>query len=280
MKKEPLLQAREVHWQYEDTAAPSLANVNLDLYPGEVVGVVGPAAAGKTTLLLTLSGLIPANYAGHFVGERKTHAELGIVFQDPETQFIGLTVEEELAFSLENVGFTDAQIEHRIGEVLELVGLQGFAERSPFELSGGEKQRVAIASALSHAPQVLLLDEPTSELDPLGAREVFSLVQRLKQEDEMAIVVSSHATEELASFCDRMILVAEGRIVLDLPVREFFSQVDILDTHGIFVPEVIRLYFMLREAGVLPELPGVLPLDVEELSRLYREAQLVREGSW
>ncbi|WP_312109380.1 energy-coupling factor ABC transporter ATP-binding protein [Brevibacillus reuszeri] len=279
MKKEPLLQAREVHWQYEDTAAPSLANVNLDLYPGEVVGVVGPAGAGKTTLLLMLSGLIPANYAGHFVGERKTHAELGIVFQDPETQFIGLTVEEELAFSLENVGFTDAQIEQRIGEVLELVGLQGFAERSPFELSGGEKQRVAIASALSHAPHVLLLDEPTSELDPLGAREVFSLLQRLKQENDMTIMVSSHATEELAAFCDRMILVAEGKIVLDLPVRDFFARVDVLDANGIFVPEVVRLYYMLCETGFLREKPGVLPLDVEELALLYREAQLVGEGS-
>ncbi|GED67416.1 energy-coupling factor ABC transporter ATP-binding protein [Brevibacillus reuszeri] len=279
MKKEPLLQAREVHWQYEDTAAPSLANVNLDLYPGEVVGVVGPAGAGKTTLLLMLSGLVPANYAGHFVGERKTHAELGIVFQDPETQFIGLTVEEELAFSLENVGFTDAQIEQRIGEVLELVGLQGFAERSPFELSGGEKQRVAIASALSHAPHVLLLDEPTSELDPLGAREVFSLLQRLKQENEMTIMVSSHATEELAAFCDRMILVAEGKIVLDLPVRDFFARVDVLDANGIFVPEVVRLYYMLCETGSLREKPGVLPLDVEELALLYREAQLVGEGS-
>ncbi|MGG4493205.1 energy-coupling factor ABC transporter ATP-binding protein [Brevibacillus reuszeri] len=279
MKKEPLLQAREVHWQYEDTAAPSLANVNLDLYPGEVVGVVGPAGAGKTTLLLMLSGLVPANYAGHFVGERKTHAELGIVFQDPETQFIGLTVEEELAFSLENVGFTDAQIEQRIGEVLELVGLQGFAERSPFELSGGEKQRVAIASALSHAPHVLLLDEPTSELDPLGAREVFSLLQRLKQENEMTIMVSSHATEELAAFCDRMILVAEGKIVLDLPVRDFFARVDVLDANGIFVPEVVRLYYMLCETASLREKPGVLPLDVEELALLYREAQLVGEGS-
>ncbi|MGG1658921.1 energy-coupling factor ABC transporter ATP-binding protein [Brevibacillus sp. NRS-1366] len=278
MKKEPLLHVDGVHWHYEDTAAPALTEINLSLYPGEVVGIVGPAAAGKTTLLLTLSGLIPANYAGHFRGERKTAAQHGIVFQDPETQFIGLTVEEELAFSLENVGYTDEQIEHRIGEVLELVSLQGFAERSPFELSGGEKQRVAIASALSHAPEVLLLDEPTSELDPVGAREVFSLLRRLKQENEMTIVVSSHATEELAAFCDRMILLAEGQIVLDLPVRDFFSRIDVLDEHGIFVPEVIRLYQMLCKEGVLPK-AGRLPLDVEELSRLYQAAHLVREGS-
>jgi energy-coupling factor transport system ATP-binding protein len=277
--QEPLLQLQEVHWHYEDSPTPALTDVSLCLYPGEVVGVVGPAAAGKTTLLLALAGLIPANYAGQFAGKRQAQGQQGVVFQDPETQFIGLTIEEELAFSLENVGCSDEQIEQRITEVLQLVGLPGFADRSPFELSGGEKQRVAIASALTNGPQVLLLDEPTSELDPLGAREVFALLQRLKQESQMTIVVSSHATEELATFCDRLVLLAKGQIVLNLPVRDFFARTDVLDQHGIFVPDVIRLYHLLCREGVLAETAGPLPLTVEELAARYREAQLVREGS-
>lgn len=279
MSTEPLLQANGVYWHYEDGIAPALSDINLTLYPGEVVGVVGPAAAGKTTLLLTLAGLIPANYGGHFLGTVERKSEHGIVFQDPETQFIGLTVEEELAFSLENAGWSDEQIEKRLAEVLHVIGLEGFSDRSPLELSGGEKQRVAIASALSHSPQVLLLDEPTSELDPVGAREVFSLLAKLKQEKHMTILVSSHATEELAAFCDRMILVAEGKIVLDQPTRQFFAHVDLLDEHGILVPDVIRLYHMLCEEGVLSAFTAGVPLTVEELVLHYEEAQLVREGS-
>ncbi|MCK9906062.1 energy-coupling factor ABC transporter ATP-binding protein, partial [Frankia sp. Cpl3] len=153
-----------------------------------VVGLAGVSGAGKTTLLLALAGLIPANYAGDFSGHRQVAGEVGVVFQDPETQFIGLTVEEELAFTLENRGRSDAEIERRIEEVLRLVKLQGFLQRSPYELSGGEKQRVAIASALANQPQILLLDEPASELDPKEAKEVFTLLRQLKQEQNMAIV--------------------------------------------------------------------------------------------
>ncbi|MCK9909725.1 energy-coupling factor ABC transporter ATP-binding protein, partial [Microbacteriaceae bacterium K1510] len=188
-------------WRYEDGQTYALESISLQLFPGEVVGLAGVSGAGKTTLLLALAGLIPANYAGDFSGHRQVAGEVGVVFQDPETQFIGLTVEEELAFTLENRGRSDAEIERRIEEVLRLVKLQGFLQRSPYELSGGEKQRVAIASALANQPQILLLDEPASELDPKEAKEVFTLLRQLKQEQNMAIVVSSHATEELAQFC-------------------------------------------------------------------------------
>ncbi|QDS37245.1 energy-coupling factor ABC transporter ATP-binding protein [Brevibacillus brevis] len=279
MNTEPLLRVNGVYWHYEEGAQPALADIHLELFPGEVVGVVGPAAAGKTTLLLTMSGLIPANYGGHFVGSVDSNGEQGIVFQDPETQFIGLTVEEELAFSLENAGWLDERIEQRMVEVLDLIGLNGFTERSPLELSGGEKQRVAIASALTHSPQLLILDEPTSELDPVGAREVFALLSQLKQEKEMTIVVSSHATEELAAFCDRMILIAAGKIVLDQPTRQFFDQVDVLDEHGILVPDIIRIYHMLCQQGVMSASSAGVPLTVEELALHYKAARLVREGS-
>ncbi|MEJ8544262.1 energy-coupling factor ABC transporter ATP-binding protein [Brevibacillus borstelensis] len=273
MTGQPLLSLENVHWRYEDGSKPALSDINLSLYPGEVVGIVGPSAAGKTTLLLALAGLIPRNYSGQFAGERRAFGELGIVFQDPETQFIGLTVEEEIAFSLENSGRPDEEIEQRMEEVLKLVGLDGFTLRSPFELSGGEKQRVAIASALANHPRILLLDEPTSELDPKGAREVFQLLSRLKREQEITIVVSSHATEELAQFCDRILLLADGRIELDLPVRPFFGKVEELEKRGILVPDVIQLYLQMCRAGVIAERKDGVPLHVDELAEWYREAR-------
>ncbi|UFJ39526.1 energy-coupling factor ABC transporter ATP-binding protein [Brevibacillus humidisoli] len=271
MNDQPLLALKQVEWRYEGGQKPALNNINLSLKPGEVVGLVGASGAGKTTLLLTMAGFIPDNYAGYFAGTRRISAEIGMVFQDPETQFIGLTVEEEIAFSLENKGYSDQAIEQRIEEVLRLVRLEGFAKRSPFELSGGEKQRVAIASALATSPQLLLLDEPTSELDPRGAREVFTLLRQLKQEHEMAIVVSSHATEELAQFCDRMLLVSAGSMIYDLPVRPFFAEVEGLARHGVLIPEMIRLYHWLREQGILQGDETSIPLSVEEMVRMYQE---------
>lgn len=270
MTTQSVLTLAQVNWRYEDGQALALRDINLALHPGEVVGVVGPSGAGKTTLLLTLAGLIPTNYSGTFSGERRSVGQIGVVFQDPETQFIGLTVEEEIAFSLENQGYNDQQIEQRIDEMLQLVRLDGFLQRSPFQLSGGEKQRVAIASALAGSPELLILDEPTSELDPKGAKEVFSLLHKLKREENMTIVVSSHATEELAPFCDRMLLISSGSIIYDLPTRAFFSQANQLREHGIFIPEMVQLYFWLLEQGIVKDHTKP-PLSVEEMVALYRQ---------
>jgi len=277
MEKQPLLGLHGISWRYEGSPAPALKQIQLELFPGETVGVVGVSGAGKTTLLLTLAGLIPDNYGGVFTGERRLSGKVGIVFQDPETQFIGLTVEEEIAFSLEQMGLPDAAIAQRIDEVLSLVGLPAFAPRSPFELSGGEKQRVAIASALANQPDILLLDEPTSELDPQGTGEVFALLERLKQESGMAILVASHDTEQLARFCDRLLLLHEGNMVLDLPARAFFLQLEELERHGIFVPDMIRLYHWLAAEGLLTPAPETVPLTVDEMLQLYARLRITAE---
>jgi len=277
VEREALLTLADVNWRYEGSSFHALENIQLQLQPGEVTGLVGLSGAGKTTLLLTMANLIPANYGGDFSGKRVATAEIGIVFQDPETQFIGLTVEEEIAFSLEARGMDDNEIEKRIEEVLELVGLNGFADRSPLELSGGEKQRVAIASALATRPKILLLDEPTSELDPKGTREVFALLKRLKQDSEMAIVVASHATEELAQFCDRMLLISNGAILHDLPTRTFFALADELSAHGIHVPDMILLYQWLCKTGKITGNLAEVPLSVEDMQHVYRLIALQAE---
>ncbi|MFD0872242.1 MULTISPECIES: energy-coupling factor ABC transporter ATP-binding protein [Paenibacillus] len=274
-EEKPILELEDVSWRYEDRSHPALNGIHLRVRRGEVVGVTGPSGAGKTTLLLALSGLIPSNYEGEFSGTRLAEGEIGIVFQDPETQFIGLTVEEEIAFPLENRGYRDEDIDRIIPRVLERVRLSGFERRSPFDLSGGEKQRVAIASALAVSPPILILDEPTSELDPLGAREVFALLQQLKLEREMTIIVSSHATEELAQFCDRMILLGNGAITVDAPAGEFFAMTELLEASGIYVPDLISFHHGLRRQESVPVTP---PLSVEEAVRWYRSLR-AKEGS-
>lgn len=273
MDKQPLVTLQEVSWRYEERKNFALSNINLTVNRGETVGITGPSGSGKTTLLLAVTGLIPSNYEGDFSGHRTADGEIGIVFQDPETQFVGLTVEEEVAFSLENRGCDDGEIEQRIAEALQLVGLSGFNKRSPFELSGGEKQRVAIASALATSPQILVLDEPTSELDPVGAREVFSLLERLKKEREMTILVSSHATEEIARLCDRIVLISSGEAVYDLPTREFFRHVAELTSHGIYVPDLVQFHEWLLKEEMIDSGDCKVPLNVEEMLAVYEKLQ-------
>lgn len=273
----PLMTLQDVNWKYEGRDANALKNINVSVSPGEAVGLTGPSGAGKTTLLLLLAGLIPSNYEGDFSGQKTDNSNIGIVFQDPETQFVGLTVEEEIAFSLESLGWSDDKIEHRIKEVLQLVRLEGYENWSPLELSGGQKQRVAIASVLAASPKLLLLDEPTSELDPIGAREVFELLDRLKREQNMAILIASHATEELAQFCDRMLLLSAGELVYDLSTGEFFKRADELSEHGIYVPDMMRLYFWLKQAVEIDFPTTTIPLSIKEMVRMFQQLPKEKE---
>lgn len=257
MNTQKLINLRTVSWRYEDRKAPALDNIRLSVAAGTAVGITGPSGAGKSTLLLAAAGLIPANYAGDFAGEIQVNGEIGIVFQDPETQFVGLSVEEEIAFALENRGCSDADIERRIRDALSTVGLSGFEKRSPFELSGGEKQRVAIAAALATDPEILILDDPTSELDPVGARDVFSLLHDLKREKRMTIVVSSHDIEALADFCDRLVMLDAGHIIKDCRVEEFFADPEEIESYGIYVPDMIKLQKWIMQPDWLQTLDSL-----------------------
>lgn len=262
---EPLLRVSDLSWRYTGSQADVLTAISFQIAPGEVVGLTGPSGAGKSTLLQALNGLIPHNYEGLFRGQvaiggldsgstplHQLVTRVGTVFQDPETQFVGLTVEEEIAFALENQGLSDREIDRRIAATLALVRMDTFRRHSPFDLSGGQKQRVAIASALAVEPDLLLLDEPTSELDPVGSEEVFAIVRELKARRNMAIVIASHATEELARFCDRVICLVEGRLVADQPAAAFFARVDDLQAWGIRPPQVTELAHHLGLGGPLP----------------------------
>jgi energy-coupling factor transport system ATP-binding protein len=198
--------------------------------------------------------------------------QVGVVFSDPESQFTAMTVEDELVFGMENLGMSIPEIKERLEWVLDLTDLRPFLEKPPYEVSGGQKQRVALAAVLAMTPKVMILDEPTSMLDPLSRRRVFAVLARLKQEQKNTIIVIEHSLENLIPLADRMILLSEGQIVLDDQTRDFFQQAAMLIEKGISPPGAMRFFFELSRAGMYQ---GTLPLTVQEahekLAGLFEE---------
>src|ERR1700716_2872719 len=215
------IRVRDLRFRYPGAARDALAGVNLDVQRGEFLGITGPSGAGKSTLCLCLKGLVPAGtfsgsvvVAGQTVGPGSPYVEgSALVFQNPETQIIGLTVAEDLAFGPENLRRDPAWIRAAIPGYLDQVRLAGYQDTDTYRLSGGQKQRLAIADALILEPEILILDEPTSELDPIGKDEVFEVLQRLRREREITVVMVEHAAEQLAEMADRIIVMHEGVLV-------------------------------------------------------------------
>jgi energy-coupling factor transporter ATP-binding protein EcfA2 len=229
----------------------ALSGVSLSLRRGEFVSIMGPTGAGKTTLCLAMNGIVPHSTGGLFGGEvvvcgmdtRRSEVsalalKVGIVFQDPESQLFSMTVEDEVAFGLENLGVPKAEMRERVRYALDVVGMGAMGGRSPFHLSGGQKQRVAIAAMLAMEPEVLILDEPTSGLDPLGKQEVFSVVDGLRRTRNMTIVMVEQESEKIAEFSDRVIVLEGGRVVASGKPREVFGQVEEMREIGISIPQV------------------------------------------
>ncbi|MGF1570764.1 MAG: ABC transporter ATP-binding protein [Nodosilinea sp.] len=271
-----------VSYQYPGAAEPVLKDISLTIHQGEFLGIIGPTGAGKTTLCLALNGIIPQFYGGRFFGQiavagldtldhpvSQLARCVGIVFEDPEIQLTGTSVENEIAFALENLRVPRAEILARIPRVLAAVRLSGFEHKHPQELSGGQKQRLAIAAALALQPNMLVLDEPTSQLDPIGTQEVFATVQALQQELGVTIVMVSHAAEEMAEFADRIALLSEGRLIALGPPDDIYTQVDLLKHYHLRPPEVAATYDQLALRGItVPALPVTLAAGLADLPSL------------
>ena len=243
-----------------DEAVPVLKGINLQIARGEFVALLGRVGAGKTTLCLALNGLVPHATGGIFRGDvtilgqntkRRTVPDLarsvGLVFQDPESQIVQMRVEDEVAFGCENLGIAPAEIAERVAWALAAVGLNDYRERSSLLLSGGEKQRVAIAAMLAMRPQVLVLDEPTASLDPAGKSAIFRVLAELRDRHEMTIVMATQELERIARFADRVVVLHEGQIGLDGPPQEVFSQVARLQEWGIGAPQMAELGHLLTQ---------------------------------
>ncbi len=259
-----LILIEDLHYAYPPlepggVGMPVLHGVNLKVGRGEVVGLLGPTGSGKSTVCLALAGLVPHSTGGVFggnvtVGGLNTKREavsalaqkVGLVFQDAESQLFNMTVEDEVAFGPESLGLPRAEIIERVDWALRAVRMNDHRARSPFQLSGGQKKRVALAAVLAMRPEILVLDEPTAELDPLGKTELGQVLVELKQAG-MTLVIVEQDMEVLAHLADRLALLAEGRVVLEGSPREIFSRPQRLRTLGLEAPQLSELAELFRE---------------------------------
>ncbi|MGI6331079.1 MAG: energy-coupling factor ABC transporter ATP-binding protein [Zhaonellaceae bacterium] len=262
-------------YRYHDTKNDALKNINITINEGELVGIVGPNAAGKSTLCRATNGLVPHSFSGDMVGnvfvkgintkEKKTALlaeQLGLVFADPEAQLSQMTVWEEIAFGPANLGVPKKEIFKRIDRVLSLLNIEKMRNRSPFTLSGGEQQRVAIASVLAMEPQILVLDEPTSNLDPQGTEEVFAAVHSLNKENNITVVMVEHEIELLAQYCSRIILINQGEVLLDGSPQEVFHETETFRQIGMNIPQVTEVAeYLDKKFGVWKDKPYPLTID-------------------
>ncbi len=236
----PTVLVERVRYQYP--AGPiALEDINFTLRPGESTAVIGPNGAGKTTLFLCLSGIIrPQQGRIQVAGldlskpaDRKLWpSRAGIIFQNSDDQIFNTTVLDDVAFGPLNLGLPPEEVRSRVAEALHQVGLEGYEQRTPFHLSGGEKRRVAIAGVLAMKPRVLLLDEPSMFLDPRGRRELIKLLRGLS----VTKVIASHDLEMIRETCERAIVLDAGRIVADGPTRAILGDAALMEAHGLEVP--------------------------------------------
>jgi energy-coupling factor transporter ATP-binding protein EcfA2 len=272
----PIIEIEDFSYRYPRTSTPALTHINLTIHDEEFVGIVGPTGAGKTTLCLALHGFLPQILGGKVEGRillagkdtRTTPiselafssidrtALVGMVFQDPEGLLVGMSVEEDLAFGPENLGVPPDEIEARVQEALQTTRIEAYRHSFPYTLSGGQKQRTAIASALAMRPKVLILDEPTSELDPVGREEVFEVIKELKSRARLTVIVVEHHMEELVQFVDRLVVLVGGQIVLDGPTPEVLKQTSTLRNVGVRPPEVMELLDLLNQRGLVDSPEG------------------------
>ncbi len=254
----------------------ALSHINLKIADGEFLVVLGHNGSGKSTLARHLNGLLQPQHGFIVVDGLEIHNEeelweirkkVGMVFQNPDNQLVATTVEEDVAFGLENLGVPPEEIRKRVDEALARVGMSDFAKREPHHLSGGQKQRVAIAGVIAMKPAYLVLDEPTAMLDPKGRKEVLDTVHSLNKEEKLTVVHITHFMEEAVD-ADRVLVMENGKIMLAGTPSEVFQQVDQLHKLRMDVPLIVELADELREG--LPLGPNILSLEdmVEELCKL------------
>ncbi|HEX9797125.1 MAG TPA: ABC transporter ATP-binding protein [Anaerolineales bacterium] len=278
-----MIELENVNYRYPASQQPALADITLQIKAGEFVAVVGANGAGKSTLLYALAGFVPHFYGGDFDGRLRVLGhdvaadgpasvvgQVGLVFQDPFNQISGarFTVREEIAFGLENLNVARAQMDERIDRALALAGLEGLGDRSPFALSGGQQQRLALASIVVMEPELLVLDEPTSQLDPVGTRQVFEALDRLTGERGTTIVIAEHKLEWVAAFADRVVVLDDGRIVEDAPPDQALVA-DETTRPGLGQTRYTRAGRLARQRGLIPAdrpLPVTLSQAIEYFS--------------
>ncbi|MFX1466832.1 MAG: ABC transporter ATP-binding protein [Promethearchaeota archaeon] len=276
-----------VSYLYEDTERPALENISFSLEEGEFLAVLGPNGAGKTTLCFLLSGVCPGIWGGKIKGQinifgqdpwiqpiYETARTVGIVLQDPETQLLMPEVDMELAFGPANFGVPKEEIIKRTKEALDIVGLPGFEDRTPQELSGGQKQRIALAATWCMQPRLLVLDEPTSQLDPLGTVEVLDAIHQLKKEGKVTTIMVTHKTDEIVDLADKVLILKDGKGVDYGPTKEVLSRTELLEKNGVRPPDISQLFLKLQKNGIQVDSQISLEEGIEKIEPLFKEGRV------
>jgi len=274
----PAISAHNLSFTYSGAENPSMEGVGLSIEKGEFVILTGPSGCGKTTFCRCLNGLIPNFYSGNLQGELvvddvnvsgKSTAELaghiGFVFQNPENQLFSLSVERDVAFGLENLGVPRNEALERVNWAMQATGITALREKAPYELSGGQQQRAAIAGVLAMRPNVIVLDEPTSFLDPRSAEEIIGVIAKLNRELRLTTLLVEHRLDIVSRYANRVIVMDKGKIVLDGSPSEVYG--DQARLIGIGLPKVTALFHLLKRDGF----PLTInPITVEQASKELR----------
>ncbi len=276
-----MIRLTDLNFQYKDAPGFALTDVNLSIHEGDFVGVIGSSGAGKTTLTYVLSGVVPHYYGGDFYGRAevggldtieagpaKLSKIVGSVFQDIDGQMVASIVEDELLFGLENFSVPRGEIEERVADALDTLGISHLRKRSIASLSGGQKQKVAIAAIVALKPKVLVLDEPTGELDPRSSRMVFEMLKTLNEQFGMTIVIVEQKIMLLCEFARRLIVMDQGKMLLDGAVRDVIQNIDLLTGAGVNAPRVASLGHELISRGLYA---GRIPVSIPEAEQMVRE---------
>ena len=266
-----IIEARDVSFRYESGLSDAVSHLTLRIEAGEFVAILGRNGCGKSTLAKLMNALLLPTGGEISVNGLQAKTEddcyevrksCGMVFQNPDNQIVTTIVEEDCAFGLENMGMVPALIRKRVDEALAAVGMSEYAHASPAMLSGGQKQRVAVAGVLAMRPKIIVFDESTAMLDPVGRRDVFALARQLNREEGITIVWITHFMEEAAQ-ADRVVVMDGGRIAIEDSPRHVFSRMDRVLSLGLDVPEMMKLAARLRAGGV--RVPKDI-MNVEEMA--------------
>lgn len=280
-----LLSVKNVSYTYPINDWKSLDNVSLEIEKGVFYAIIGANASGKSTLCHLLRGFIPHFYKGDLQGTVSLFGKnllqyelsdiaprIGFLFQNPFTQISGAkeTVFEEIAYGLENLGIEPDLIKEKVNEAIRLLEIEELSDLNPMELSGGQKQKVVFASVIAMDPEILIMDEPTSQLDPDGTEAIFKVINLMKQKGTTIILVE-HKMDWIAEFADETIVMEDGQIAMQGPTRDILTNPELV-THGAMFPQCVELSLALREQGLINQ----IPLTLEEAKHALSEIGEIR----
>ena len=276
-----VIEIRNLTYTYPGATKPSIKEVSVTINKGDFVILTGPSGCGKTTLCRCFNGLIPHFYNGTLEGEivvaglnvadsqiHQLARHVGLVFQNPENQLFALSVEKDVAFGLENLAMPRDEMKKRVDWALQMAGIPELRERPPHELSGGQQQRVAIASVLAMQPDIMILDEPTSFLDPVGAEKIFEVIKELNKKLGITIILVEHRLDLAAKYANNVVVMDGGKVVLNGAPREIFTCEE-ARLIGVGIPKATRLYQQLKQNGIQLK---TVPVTTEETADLLRGA--------